>query len=905
MVSRHYKIGDVVLGNWTLVRLIGEGSFGKVFEAHREEFGTTYKAAIKVVTIPTSQAEVVSARAEGMDDESIHTYFQEIVSELVQEFALMSKMKGTAHVVSYEDHAVIPHEDGVGWDILIRMELLMPMLDYMSKYQLNQRTVIKMGIDICKALELCQKHNIIHRDIKPENMFISSVGDFKLGDFGVARTLEKTAMGLSKKGTYVYMAPEIYREDAYGPNVDIYSLGIVMYRLLNNNRFPFLPQPPQPISHSDRELALVRRISGESLPMPANANGKLADIVMKACSFNPKDRYQTAQSMRRELEALLYEANASYVSGQRKPRMPETSVDDSGTRRTLRKPATVQRQESDDFRTTRTTSATTGAKTSRTVRESTQGKYQKVSEKKAPEKRAERSASPMQKKKRSKSKAIHVAVTVAALILLVCIGMLIYPTIGDKEAATLNSDTTPSTTEAMLETTVEKVETLSVIVTADTISKLDEYVDLKSIDLSGSTCYAEILEYQESHPQIQVTYDVSLGKVSIDNATTEITLSPADFDYEKLLENLKYLPQVSAIAFPNISLSGDQVIQLREKYPDIKLDYSVELFGDKIDLNLAHLDLSELQESQVSEAAAKIGLLTNLTTVQLSDTLSMEAVATLQDANPNAKFKYSFTLFGKQLTTSDTSVEFKNEALGNSAESEIRKALAILDECERFVLDDCSIDYNILADIRDDFPDGPNLVWRVYFGEDNRYTTLTDDEMMSAVYNVTDDTSYNLRYCNKVKYLDIGHNEYLTDLSFLGYMPDLEIVIASGSAVSKLVGLENCKNLTWLELAYCYKLSDISCLSKCENLQYLNVAYTKVSDISALATLPLVRFMALEANVSTSDQNIFNSEHPDCISIYSGQTNPYGYGWRYDDNGKTFNEYYKRIREIFNWDQAA
>lgn len=904
-MAPHYNIGDVVLGNWTLVRLIGEGSFGKVFEAHREEFGTTYKAAIKIVTIPTNQAEVVSARAEGMDDESIHTYFQEIVSELVQEFALMSKMKGTAHVVSYEDHAVIPHEDGVGWDILIRMELLMPMLDYMSKYQLNQRTVIKMGIDICKALELCQKNNIIHRDIKPENMFISSVGDFKLGDFGVARTLEKTSMGLSKKGTYVYMAPEIYREDAYGPNVDIYSLGIVMYRLLNNNRFPFLPQPPQPISHPDRESALVRRISGEPLPMPANAKGKLADIVMKACSFNPKDRYQTAQSMRRDLEALLYEANASHTSEQRRPHVTEISMDDSGTRRTSRKPVAVQRQESNDSQTSGTVSGTTGTRTSRTVRESMQGKYQRVPEKKAPEKTAETPASPMQKKKKRKTKAIPAVVTVAALILLLCIGMLIYPSIDDKESAALNSNTTPSTTEAVLETTAEKVESLSVIVTADTISKLNEYADLKSVDLSGSTCYAEILEYQESHPQIQVTYDVSLGKVSVDNATAEITLSPAEFDYEKLLENLKYLPQISSIAFPDISLSREQVIQLREKYPDIKLDYSVELFGDTIDLDLAYLDLSGLQESQVSDTAAKIGLLTSLTTVQLSNTLSMEAVATLQDANPNAKFKYSFTLFGKPLTTSDTSVEFKNESLGNSAEAEIRKALAILDECDRFILDDCSIDYSILADIRDDFPEGPNLVWRVYFGEDNRYTTLTDDDLIRAVANVTDETSYNLRYCNKVKYIDLGHNESLSDLSFLGYMPELEIVIASGASVTQLVGLENCKNLTWLELAYCPNLTDISCLSGCENLQYLNVAFTKVSDISALTSLPLVRFMALGANISTSEQNKYSSEHPECICVYDGQTNPYAYGWRYDDNGKTFNEYYKRIREIFNYDKAV
>lgn len=71
--------------------------------------------------------------------------------------------------------------------------------------------MIRLGIDICKALELCQKYNVIHRDIKPENIFVSGSGDFKLGDFGIARTIERASSGLSKKGTYNYMAPEVYR----------------------------------------------------------------------------------------------------------------------------------------------------------------------------------------------------------------------------------------------------------------------------------------------------------------------------------------------------------------------------------------------------------------------------------------------------------------------------------------------------------------------------------------------------------------------------------------------------------------------------------------------------------------------------------------------------------------------
>jgi len=221
----------------------------------------------------------------------------------------MSKLKGNSHVVSYEDHQVIAHEGKLGWDILIRMELLTSLMDYAQDSDFTRKDVMKLGIDMCRALELCQKRNIIHRDIKPENIFVSDIGDFKLGDFGIARTIEKTTSGLSKKGTYIYMAPEVYKGESYGSNVDIYSLGIVMYRLLNGNRTPFLPPFPEKIKHSDIDNALVQRISGAEIPPPTGADGRLVEIVLKACAHNPKERYSSPMQMREELEAILYEAD--------------------------------------------------------------------------------------------------------------------------------------------------------------------------------------------------------------------------------------------------------------------------------------------------------------------------------------------------------------------------------------------------------------------------------------------------------------------------------------------------------------------------------------------------------------------------------------------------------------------
>lgn len=313
-MEQTFHIGSVVFGSWIIAHQIGRGSFGTVYEIQREDFGQVYRAALKVITVPQSAEEVRAALEEGMSQTQAERYFYSVVEDIVREFAIMARLKGTANVVGYEDHMVIRHQDGIGWNILIRMELLHPLLSYAYQHPFARRDIIRLGIDMCKALELCQKYNIIHRDIKPENIFVSDNGDFKLGDFGIARTIEKTMSGLSKKGTYNYMAPEVYRGGEYGFSVDTYSLGIVLYRLLNKNRVPFLPPAPEPITFHSRELALAKRMGGEKLPPPIYGEGRLGEIVLKACAFDPKERYSSPAQMRQELEDILYdEADAALI----------------------------------------------------------------------------------------------------------------------------------------------------------------------------------------------------------------------------------------------------------------------------------------------------------------------------------------------------------------------------------------------------------------------------------------------------------------------------------------------------------------------------------------------------------------------------------------------------------------
>jgi serine/threonine-protein kinase len=297
--------------DWKATKLLGEGSFGKVYEIVRNNFGIEEHCALKVITIPSSPAELQSMRNEGMDDTSATEYYKGLVEEFVQEIALMSKLKGNVNVVGYEDYAVIEHKDSIRWDIVIRMELLTALPTYIREHSFTANDTIKLGIDVCNALEVCHTEKIIHRDIKPDNIFVSQKGDFKLGDFGVARTIEKTVSGLSKKGTYTYMAPEVYKSEPYGTNVDVYSLGIVLYMLLNNNREPFLPPHPAIIKFSDKNDALVRRMNGEPIPPPANCNELLSRVVLKSVSFNSWERYQQPTQMKADLQTILNHISAN------------------------------------------------------------------------------------------------------------------------------------------------------------------------------------------------------------------------------------------------------------------------------------------------------------------------------------------------------------------------------------------------------------------------------------------------------------------------------------------------------------------------------------------------------------------------------------------------------------------
>lgn len=288
---------------WTLVRKLGQGSYGGVYEIQRTlPGGRVERSALKKISIPHSQDEVDSLLAQSVSEQSISEYYHDQLQKLVQEYTMMRQLGDCPNIVACQDLSYQPNN--YGWDIYFRMELLQPLKRIIDT-QYREMNVIRLGMEVCNALVACGSLNILHRDIKPENILVSDKGIFKLGDFGIAKSSEKTQTG-TVAGTFGYMAPEVANREHYGSAADIYSLGIVLYWLCNNNTLPFLPLPPEIPTASQRQQSLTRRFSGAPLPPPKNGSEELKKIVLKACAFHPKDRYDSVAELRDALKELYY-----------------------------------------------------------------------------------------------------------------------------------------------------------------------------------------------------------------------------------------------------------------------------------------------------------------------------------------------------------------------------------------------------------------------------------------------------------------------------------------------------------------------------------------------------------------------------------------------------------------------
>lgn len=296
---------------WSIDKKLGQGSYGTVFQVSRNDAGEAILSALKWIPLPGEEREVFDMQEKGMTLDQIRDYYGRLKDDFSKEIQLLYKLRGNSHIVSIEDYRIESRSgsDAIGYDIYILMELLTPLPKWLRQsHNATFNDILSLGKDICDALTDCANLSIVHRDIKPDNIFVTSDGRFKLGDFGIARRLNREDINASQRvGNLGTMSPEVFHGKNYDQRADLYSLGLVLYRLVNGQREPFIPPYPEVVTPEVATKANEKRLSGNALQRPEylpESLDRLWDVIQKACEYEPENRYQSALEMRQALQSI-------------------------------------------------------------------------------------------------------------------------------------------------------------------------------------------------------------------------------------------------------------------------------------------------------------------------------------------------------------------------------------------------------------------------------------------------------------------------------------------------------------------------------------------------------------------------------------------------------------------------
>ena len=290
------KLISPLLDGLELVHTIQTSGSASVCLLRRAQDGKEY--VLKLISVPESQTQVDALILTGAaaDEEAAKAYYEQVVEDYQNELSSLDALKDSTNVATYLGRQVCPKEEGIGFEIYLLSEKWTTLVSYISENAMTHLRALNLGLDLCSALCDLRAHGLIHRNIKPENIYLNGLNGFMLGDLGTARIDQLKYCTMPDHMISEYTAPEL--SDILGPfntTVDIYSVGMVLYRILNGNHGPFEDEKTSP------KAANKRRVSGEALPAPLYSDYELTEIILRACAFEPADRYQTPEEFMQDL----------------------------------------------------------------------------------------------------------------------------------------------------------------------------------------------------------------------------------------------------------------------------------------------------------------------------------------------------------------------------------------------------------------------------------------------------------------------------------------------------------------------------------------------------------------------------------------------------------------------------
>jgi len=352
--------------------------------------------------------------------------------------------------------------------------------------------------------------------------------------------------------------------------------------------------------------------------------------------------------------------------------------------------------------------------------------------------------------------------------------------------------------------------------TPEDVLALDEMTALEEIHAQGIRDYELLMQLQSRHPGCRVRYTVCLDGQEYPEDTREVTLTALT---EEELELFRYLPQLTGINAEGCT-DYDLLMQLQQLHPEYEMFYTLPISGEEYTTETTTLDITGITDEDI----AMIAYLPALKSVHMTDPeASPELLLQMVESRPEVDFTWETEVLGVHVDNTTTELSFADIAMTET--DTLSGALAYFPALEKVDMTGCGFDNETMAAFREEKRAEYKVVWTVQCG---KVTARTDDTIFMPikhnVYYFLDKDAYNLRYCEDMVCIDIGHMA-VKDLSFVEYMPHLKYLILAHTTVLDLTPLSTCKELVFLELDWT-GVRDYEPLLGCTALQDLNLGLT-------------------------------------------------------------------------------
>ena len=246
------------------------------------------KHIVKIISLPATQSKLEALLLAGAfaDRESALDYFKEQADGVVEEAKLLQKLSRNEGFIAFDDWQMVPMEnDETGFDVYLLSQYRPTLEAVLKGNEMTHLQGINLGLDLCAALCVARRFGYLYVNLRPSNIFICNEREFRIGDVGFLRLDSLDYTSLPDKYRSAYTAPEI--NDAFSAlnlTMDTYAVGLILYQAYNDGELP---------------------IAGQSPAAPRHADAALSEIILKACTLNPEDRWQDPVQMGQALAGYM------------------------------------------------------------------------------------------------------------------------------------------------------------------------------------------------------------------------------------------------------------------------------------------------------------------------------------------------------------------------------------------------------------------------------------------------------------------------------------------------------------------------------------------------------------------------------------------------------------------------